>query len=203
MNGALLSVQIQAALAPWNGKQFQPFCSALGNGICTAIIGKLKFETQDLGLVAGAGKGTGLGIKGLNPAQISQLMYSKGQDAWSSQQRDGPGVEWLLFCTKVSTAVVAHFATTAIANSIHTPVAVGTGKVTKYSGVTADDMAGEIVSAAPSDWAKARFPELAMAVATGIMTNVLGHTPVDVQVIAGSPAGIPVPGSGKGQGTIT
>lgn len=203
MNGALLSTQIQAALAPWNGTQLQLFSSALGNGICTSLIGKLQFKTQDIGTVPGFGTGNGLGIKGLVPPLMAQIMFAKGQAAWAAKQNNGPGVEWMIFCTKVSTAVATHLATLAITKSTHPAVFAGIGKITEYKGVTADDMSSAIVAAAPGSWAKARFPELALAVATGVMTNVLGHTPVDVQAIAGAPAGIPVPGGGNGNGVVT
>lgn len=203
MNGAQLAQDIESALAPWNGGQLKIFSSALGNGITTALIGKLRFTTTDSGVIPGAGIGNGIGIKGLDDAIMAQLMFAKGQSTWAASQNQGPGTEWMVFCSKISLAVKKHLGTTAILKSTHAPVFTGSGKVLAYSGVTADAMSSAIVAAAPGDWAKARFPELALAVATGVMTNILTHAPTDVQVISGAPAGTPSGGSGTGAGVVT
>lgn len=200
--GPLLAQEFEAAFAPWNGVELQPFCLGLGTGIALSLSGQLQFATADIGAVAGAGSGTCSGISGLVAANISQVCYAKGQSFWASSQRDGPGVEWQGFCDKMAAAFCAHVKKNAELNSIHTPVFAGNGKVQKYYGVTADQMAGLIVLNGPPTWAKERYLELAMAVSTGIITEITGHSPKDAVSIIGAPAGVPAPGGGVGSGTV-
>lgn len=200
--GPALSAAIQAQLAPWNGKQLTAFCQAIGNGIVLATAGKLQFETSDVGGVAGSGVGTGKGVLGLNPKNMSSVIYAKGQEFWAPDQRDGPGVEWQGFCDKVSLAIVTYLAAEADLLSQHSPVFAGAGVVTKYSGLTPDAVAGSIVGQAPAGWAKAKMPELALAVGTGYVTELESHSPASTVTIAGSPAGPPSGGSGSGKGVV-
>lgn len=199
--GPLLSQEIEAALAPWNGVQLKTFSLALGGGIVLALTGKLQFQTMDVGTGAGVGAGMGMGVSGLQNAQMSGLMYDKGQGWWSAHQKDGPGVEWKIFCDKISLAVKNHLAKNAQLISNHGPVALGVGKVQRYFGVTPVEMTAAIVGLAPQ-WAAARFPELADAVATGVMGGILQHSPKDQVQIVGAPAGIPVPAAGAGIGKV-
>lgn len=206
MDGSVLSLAINASLsAGWHGTQLTPFCNALGMGIVTALKGQLTFTTVDVGLVAGAGPaaGIGAGIKGMVPANIQTTMYNAGQASWSAFQRDGPGVQWMTFCMKVSTAVNLHLKTTSILTSTHAPVYLGSGTVQSYSGVTASQVQAAILAAAPPSWAAHRFSELALAVATGLMTEILGHSPTDTVTITGSPSGTPASGAGVGSGIVT
>ena len=180
----------------------KPFTLALGNGIALALSGKLQFKTKDAGVIPGSGVGTGLGITGLDDSKMSSTMFAAGQKAWSPLQNNGPGVEWKIFCDKVSLAVATHLKTNAILQSTHSPVFAGAGKVTAYSGVTGDDIKASIVAQSPAPWQKARMPELAEAVGKGVAEELTGHAPADSVVIAGSPAGTPSGGSGSGSGIV-
>lgn len=203
MNGQQLATELMAGLAPWNGVQLMPFCTAIGVGVVKNLTENLKFTTADVGTVPGFGMGTATGIKGLNNALMAQLMFARGQGFWAPFQNNGPGVEWLLFCQKCSLVVKTHLMANALLSSKHPAVFAGSGKVTVYSGITIEAMSADIVSSGPPAWAKERFPELATAVATGIVTEILQHSPVDSVAIAGAPAGVPVGGAGAGQGTVS
>lgn len=203
LSGSGLASEIQTALAPYNGTQFAPFCNAIGMGIVLATSGILTFTTSDVGTVPGVGVGTGTGIAGLVTSNIQTQMYNKGQSFWSSFQNNGPGVEWSNVCAKIALAVKTHFAANATLTSTHTPVFAGVGTVLSYAGVTIPAMKAAIVAQAPGSWASARFPELAEAVATGVVLELTTHSPTDIVTITGSPIGIPVPGAGSGAGIVT
>ena len=205
--GSALSSAIQAALSPWNGNQLAPFSSAIGNGIVTALSGQLTFTTADTGTTPGAGVGIGTGITGMNISNISSLIQSTGNTAWAPYQNNGPGVEWAGFCTKIANAINTYVKANATLTSTDTPVFLGTGTVLHYAGVSAAAVKSAIVAAAPSRWASTQFPNLANAVATGLMTELLGHSPTDTVTITGSftgptPPG-PIPGAGSGSGIVT
>lgn len=205
LSGPALSGLIQAQLASkgFTGVQLTPFSNALGNGIVNATTGILMFTTADTGTIPGTGSGSGTGVLGLNMANISSLAFTTGQGFWSSFQNNGPGIKWQDLCDAVATAVVAHFTSDATLTSTHAPVFSGTGMVVAYSGVTVPAMKAAIVAAAPGSWAAWRMPELAEAIATGVVTELLSHTPASTVTISGSPAGVPVPGAGSGSGVVT
>lgn len=205
LSGPALSGLIQAQLASkgFTGVQLTPFSNALGNGIVTATTGILMFTTADTGTIPGTGSGSGTGVLGLNMMNISSLAFSTGQGFWSPQQNNGPGIKWQDLCDAVATAVVTHFTADATLTSTHSPVFAGTGLVTAYSGVSIPVMKAAIVAAAPPSWAAWKMPELAEAIATGVVTELLSHTPASTVTISGSPSGIPVPGAGTGSGVVT
>lgn len=203
LSGSVLSNLIKSELQPeFNGTQLDNFCNALGNGIITSVTGFLTFTTSDLGLPLGSGTGIGSGILGLSNSTISADIFSKGQTFWSAYQNDGPGKKWEDICNAVGISVKSHFSSAAILTSVHTPVLNGTGTVITYSGVTISAMKTAIVNAAPSSWSApgARFPELAEAVATGVVTELTGHIPVDIIIIGAGAAG---PTVGTGTGIVT
>jgi hypothetical protein len=160
------------------------------------------FMTADTGTIPGTGSGSGTGVLGLNMSNISSLAFTTGQGFWAAHQNNGPGVKWQDLCDAVATAVVAHFATATL-TSVHSPVFTGVGVVTAYSGVSVPVMKAAIVAAAPGSWAAWRMPELAEAIATGVVTELLSHTPASTVTISGSPTGVPVPGAGTGSGVVT
>lgn len=203
LSGPGLASEIQTALTPYNGTQFAPFCTAIGMGIVLATSGMLTFTTADVGTVPGVGAGVGTGITGLVSANIQTQMYNKGQSFWASLQTGGPGTEWMNICTKIALVVKTHFAMNATLTSAHAPVFLGVGTVLSYAGVTIPAMKAAIVAQAPGAWAAARFPELAEAVATGVVLELTTHSPTDTVTITGSPTGIPVPGAGSGAGIVT
>lgn len=200
INGALLTQEFKTAFASWNGEQFDPFCLALGSGIALSLSGQLQFTTVDIGLTPGAGAGTGTGID-LPPSSISQLTFAKGQAIWAPFQRDGPGLEWKGFCDKMAAAVAAHLKKNAQLMSVDAPVFLGNGQVIKYFGVSIQQMTSLIVLQGPPTWAEARFPELAEAVSTGIITALITDDPKESVSIVGGGA-LPVPGAGVGNGTV-
>lgn len=204
LSGPGLASEIETALQgiTWNGVQLNAFSQAIGLGVVTPVSGLLTFTTTDNGTVPGSGTGTGSGITGLDVTNIADLMFDTGQTFWAPSQNNGPGVQWRLFCDTVSQTIVDHFANNAELTSTHSPVFVGTGDVTAYAGVLPPVMAASIVSFAPPTWAAARFPELAQAVALGVMTEILTHSPADSVTIVGSPSGTPVPGAGTGTGIV-
>lgn len=205
LSGPGLSSELQAALSGigWNGTKLTEFCDAIGNGIVLYTAGTLTFTTSDVGTVPGSGTGSGTGITGMSDASMSSVMFTTGQGFWSSLQNNGPGVEWSKFCDAVSQTVVAHFAANATLTSTHSPVFAGSGTVVSYAGLAVPAMKSSMVAQAPAPWASARFPELAEAVATGVITEIQGHSPADSVVISGSPSGTPAGGSGSGSGVVT
>lgn len=205
LSGSALSGLIQANLSSkgFTGTQLVPFCNALGNGIVDGTTGLLMFTTADTGTIPGTGSGTGTGVLGLSNANISSIAYTTGQGFWSSFQNNGPGIKWQDLCDAVADAVVTHFSSAATLTSTHSPVFAGTGMVTAYSGVSVPVMKGTIVAASPPSWAAHRMPELAEAIATGVVTELLSHSPASTVAISGSPSGTPVPGAGSGSGVVT
>lgn len=205
LSGSGLSNEIESALAGigWDGTSLTDFSSAIGNGIVNATSGILEFTTSDVGLVPGTGTGTGTGVTGMSDSSMSSDIFSTGQDFWSSLQNDGPGEEWQKFSDKISETVVNHFSTNATLTSTHSPVYSGTGTVVSYSGVAISDMTSAIIAQAPAAWTSARFPELAEAVATGVVNSLLNHSPADTVDITGSPSGTSSSGTGSGSGVVT
>ena len=205
LNGAGLASEIQSALTglPWTGTELTVFCNAIGQGIVTNVSGTLLFTTSDTGQIPGSGAGVGVGITGLSPVNIADTIFNIGQGFWAPFQNNGPGDQWRIFCDTVAVPITSHFAANATLTSTHAPVFAGSGTVTAYSGITAAGMTGAITALAPPGWQAARFPELAEAVATGVVTEILGHSPADTVVISGSPSGDPEPGSGSGAGVVT
>jgi hypothetical protein len=204
LSGSGLTSELESALSQYSsGTEFNVFCSALGNGIVNACSGIIMFTTADVGTIPGIGVGAGTGITGLVAANIQSQMYNTGQGFWSPFQNNGPGVEWANICSKVASTVKAHFAANATLTSNHTPVYVGVGTVVSYTGVTISGMKAAIVAASPGSWASYRMPELAEAVATGVVTEILSHSPTDTVTITGTPIGMPSPGTGSGSGVVT
>jgi hypothetical protein len=205
LSGSALSALIQSELSAkgFTGVQLTTFSQALGNGIVNGTSGILTFVTADVGTIPGTGVGTGTGILGLSEASIASLIYSTGQGFWSSFQNNGPGIKWQDLCDAIAKATVTHFSSDALLTSAHTPVFVGVGTVVSYSGVTISGMKSTIEAATPPSWLGWRMPELAEAVSTGIVTELLSHSPASTVVISGVPSGPPVPGSGSGAGVVT
>lgn len=203
LSGAVLSGLIQTNLTAkgFTGTELTNISNAIGNGIITASA-TLTFVTADLGTILGTGIGVGTppGIKGMLSTNISGDIFNTGQGFWSAQQNNGPGIKFQDFCDAVGDAVISHFSIAATLASVHTTVLSGTGTVTVYTGVTIPTMKSAIVAAAPGSWAAAKFPELAEAVATGVVNELTGHTPIDIVIIgAGTPGAVP----GIGTGIVT
>jgi hypothetical protein len=204
--GPDLSQKIEEGLAPWNGVELTPFCEAIGNGLALATIGQLGFATDDVGAQPGAGVGQGTGIVGMDPTSMADVIFQVGQGFWSGSQNNGPGVEWRGFCDKISAVIVSYLAAEADLLSQHTPIFVGNGSVNSYFGLVPQTVAQQIVAQGPPAWAAWRFPELALAVATGYVTEITTHSPGSSVTIGGAFAGPvppgPVPGNGSGVGIV-
>lgn len=209
LSGAALSALIKTELQDigFSGVELDNFSNALGNGIVDGSSGILTFTTADVGNVPGNGVGSGTGVTGMVESSMAGVIFSTGQGFWSSFQNNGPGVKWQDLCDAVSAAVVAHFSAAATLTSTHSPVFDGVGTVTVYAGVTIPVMKAAIEAAAPASWLSHRFPELAEAVATGVVTELTTHSPADVVAISGTFTGStppgPVPGAGSGSGVVT
>lgn len=205
LSGPTLSGLIQANLTGkgFTGVQLTAFSNALGNGIVNATTGILMFTTADVGTIPGSGSGSGTGVLGLNQVNIASLAFTTGQGFWAPDQNNGPGIKWQDLCDAVAAAVVTHFSAEATLTSTHSPVFAGTGLVVAYSGVAVPVMKAAIVAAAPGSWAAWKMPELAEAIATGVVTELLTHSPASSVTISGSPSGVPVPGAGSGSGVVT
>lgn len=206
LDGSLLSSELESAYSSigWNGSELTTFSNALGNGIIQAISGALQFTTQDTGQTPGNGVGVGTGVTGMDDTNMSGIIFNTGQNFWSSEQNNGPGTDWQVFCDQTAQIVVNHFSTNAQLDSTHNPVFDGTGTVDSYSGIDITTVKNSITSQVPSSWNSARFPELAEAVATGVVNEILGHSPVDTVTITGTASSTPTsPGTGTGSGVVT
>jgi hypothetical protein len=189
--GALIDANLSSAGAIGANKTV--FSNALGNGIVNHILGK-GFVTADTGTTPGSGNGIGVGIVGLTSANMVTtaigVMSSTGTNAIPMMQA-------------IMDAVVTHLATATL-TSTHSPVVIGTGAITVGTiTVTTPGMDGTISAALTGAGATgSNAPNLSLAIATGIVTEILAAGTGSV-VITGPPPGTPVPGSGAGIGTIS
>lgn len=176
-----------------NGENLTKFCNAVGLGIVQSISGK-AFTTSDFGTVPGFAMGTGTGITGLT----SSLMQSAAIAAMSST-----GVNAAKLMQSIMDATVQHLSTAAALNSVHTFVWDGTGTIDIGSiAVTIPNMASNIDAAlAAEDATGYKRADLALAIATGIVSNILAAGSGTVTIVGfGTDGG---PAAGSGTGTIT
>lgn len=176
------------------GSNRKKFCIAVATGIVMSIVGK-PFATQDIGAVAGAGQGNGMGIKGLQYDAMTSL-------ALQTMPTRGENAKKLM--DAIMEATKEHLEAKATLKSVHAPVFVGTGKVVAGSIlVLIPEMAKNIDDQLMAGGAEGtnRMP-LSLAVSTGVCTEIIKNGTGQV-IIIGSPAGIPAPGGGVGVGVIT
>ena len=169
------------------------FSNAVAAGIVMSIIGK-SFATLDVGSVAGSGSGSGVGLVGMNPTNMTGIAIGVMPTT---------GVNANPLMTAIMNAVVTHL-TTATLTSTHAPVFAGTGTVVTGSiPVSIPEMAGNIDSQLGlAGAAGSNRTILSTAIATGIVTEILASATGTV-TITGSPSGPPSGGSGSGSGVIT
>jgi hypothetical protein len=175
-----------------NGKNRSKFSNALATGIVNGIVGK-SFQTLDVGLVPGAGTGTGTGLTGLDADGMKQ-------QALAAMKSRGANADKTMGFIMDST--VQHLAEATL-TSVDTPVFAGTGTIVLGSiTVTVADMTQSIVSALKDSGANGRNVQpFANAVATGIAFGMM--TATGTLVIAGAGSPTPSPGTGSGTGEIS
>lgn len=190
--GSMIDANLTSAGA--NGYNKIPFSTAVAQGIVMSIVGK-SFATTDVGTVPGSGTGNGTGIVGLSSSNMVNtalgVMTSTGVNAQPLMQA-------------IMTAVVSHLSSSATLSSSHTPVYLGTGTVNIGSiAVVTSEMASNIQSRLANAGAVGvNMPNLSLAIATGIVTEILAAGTGTV-TITGSPSGTPSPGAGSGTGVIS
>ena len=180
-----------------NGSNLQVFCTAVAAGIVESIVGK-TFTTTDVGLIVGIGVGVGLGITSLSPDSMVStalsLMHSQGSNAPKMM-------------ASIMTAVVTHLASATLSTA-DSSVFQGNGTIVIGSiSVLASEMGGNIDTQLKNVGANgSNTTELAIAIGTGICTNILssgtGITTITGTFTGPTPPG-PIPGVGVGVGTIS
>jgi hypothetical protein len=190
--GTLIQDHLKAAGA--KGSNMSKFCSAIGNGIVLATVGK-SFMTIDTGTVPGVGSGTGVGIVGLSSDSMTNRalakMKTKGKNAKKTMDA-------------IMSATLEHYGS-ALLQSTHTPVFAGIGNIQVGSiGLVLQEMTDSIDQSLQQAGAKGKNRKnFCIAVATGIVEEVIEFGTGTV-VIVGSPASpTPVPGVGTGAGVIS
>ena len=175
------------------GSKLTVFCDAVAAGIVQSIVGK-SFTTSDYGTVPGAATGVGTGITGLSSSAMKSAalgyMSSTGSKASPLMQ-------------SIMDATVQHLSTAASLNSIHGFVWDGSGTIVIGSiGVSISNMGNNIDAALAGQGAMgSKRLELSMAIATGVVSNILSSGSGTVTISGfGTDGG---PAAGSGTGTIT
>lgn len=189
--GSLIDSNLTSAGAVGSNRTI--FCNALGNGIVNHIVGS-SFTTTDTGTTPGSGTGTGTGIVGLT----SSNMVSVAIATMSST-----GVNANPLMQAIMDAVVTHLNDASL-SSTHAPVVIGAGIVDIGSiSVTSGGMKSTILTEFSSVGATgSNADNLAEAIATGIVTEILAAGTGNVTIV-GSPPPTPVAGVGTGIGVIS
>lgn len=176
------------------GVNMVPFVKAVSAGIVLSIVGK-PFTTKDIGTIPGVGKGTGVGITGIDANKMVETAL-KDMGTYGTNAR--PMMKAIMDGTK-------QHLTLATLSSAHPLVFVGTGKVDAGSIlVITDEMTINIdtqlllVKANGSNRKR-----LAHAIAKGICDEIKSKGTGTV-IIVGSPTSpFPAPGVGVGAGVIS
>ena len=192
--GMLIDKYLQQADA--NGDNRTIFSMKVAEGIVMSIRNK-PFATIDVGLVPGAGTGTGVGIVGLSEDHMTEtalaLFPSQGKNA-------RPLVMAIMKATK------EHLMAKALLTSNHAPVYTGVGTVQVGSiGVSKDEMSENIdeklKSADANGENRKKFCD---AIAAGVALELIGFGTGVVAITPTPPTPpTPVPGAGSGTGVIT
>jgi hypothetical protein len=177
-----------------NGSNRTIFSNAIAAGIVMSISGK-SFATLDAGSVPGFGAGSGVGLTGLNPTNMTSTSISIMPSV---------GVNANNFLMAIMNAVVTHLSSSATLTSTHTPVFAGVGTIVIGSiPVSITEMKNNIDSQLSLAGAVgSNRTVLSNVIATGIVTEILNSATGTV-VIVGSPSGTPSGGSGAGVGVIS
>lgn len=198
LDGSRWSGTLFAALQAkgFMGSRLQDFTDAVGKGSVTHVVGK-SFTTLDVGTVPGNGVGTGVGIIGFAPSQISSLIFSfcQGAGFTGSRLRD--------VCDAVGQAASVEMALASL-SSIDAPVFLGVGNIVPGSiGVDGGGWGSSIQSVGSGEnFIGSKWPDFAQALGKGQALPVQS-TGTGILAITGSPSGVPVPGTGNGSGTIS
>lgn len=187
--GGLIKSNLQGSGA--SGSNLTIFSNALGNGIVNAITGK-SFTTNDVG-TGSLGTGTGTGVTGLSSSTMASLALA----AMTSQGSNASAM-----MNAIMMAVVSHLSSAASLSSVDPAVGTGTGTIVVGSiAVTIPNMTSTIHSALTGSGANgANVPNLSLAIATGIVSNILSSGTGTLVISGGMPGGS---SAGSGTGTIT
>jgi hypothetical protein len=185
----------QLVLAGAIGTNKLKFCKAVSTGLINSLKGK-SFTTLDTGTVPGVGQGTGTGLIGLMPDQMTQIGIAAAPGM--------TGDNALPLMTAIMTASQQYLAMAAALASNDTPVFLGTGTIVIGSiMVTMDEVNNNLQSAFKDQKANGdNMPALCKAIATGFTFGILTMATGEL-VIVGTPTGTPAPGGGPGMGTIS
>lgn len=199
MVGSSMSAALNAALTGKGmvGSELTKFCTVVGNGCVTAVVGK-AFVTTDAGTTPNAGTGTGVGISGVVKAVIVAEMQVQALAEGYEQVTP----EFTDVADAIATALISELAKASL-SSTHAPVYLGVGTINPGS-----------ITVSASTWASAmeaagvgqgligsRWPNFCRVVAKGCVKGMLSGT--GTVTIIGTPPGSPVPGVGVGSGTIS
>lgn len=176
------------------GANLQKFCAAVGAGIVQSIVGK-AFTTTDVGLVIGAGAGTGVGVIGLSNSQMISV-------ALSQMATKGRNAEKLM--SAIMNATVTHLGSATL-TTVNAPVFVGAGTVVVGSiAVVESQMALNIDTQLQGVGAKGKNrTHLANAIAAGVARQIIAAGTGTVTIVGSVIVPPPVAGAGVGTGTIS
>lgn len=183
--GGLIDANLATAGAI--GSKRTVFANAVADGIVLSIVGK-TFVTSDVGSGLG-GTGTGTGIIGLIPANMTSL-------ALATMTSQGTNAAPLM--NAIMMATTQHLSTAASLASVDPFVAVGVGTITVGSiAVVQVEMTANILAQLTTAGAiGTNLANLCLAISTGITTNIIS-TGTGTLVITGIP-GLPSAGAGTG-----
>lgn len=195
----MLSIPVLAGLIDANlaadgavGPKRTTFSNALATGVVTYFTGK-NFTTSDTGDGTG-GTGTGIGIQALNDGNMTSI-------ALGVMTSQGPKAS--TFMAAIMAAIKTHLESATQLDTTNPDVGVGTGTVNVGSfTINVSGLQAAIDSALQADGANGpRRSNLALAIATGVVTDVLATGTGTVTISGGSV--IPPGTSGTGFGTIS
>jgi len=176
------------------GNNLQKFCDAVATGIVNSVVGS-TFTSNDSGLISNTGTGTGIGITGLSSSSMVSI-------ALSVMTSEGSNATNLM--NAIMDATVQHLSTAANLSSTDPTIYSGNGIINIGSiGVLLTTMSSNINSELLFSGANgSNRSNLALAIATGIVTNILSSGTGNL-TITGSASPPMSPGTGTGTGTIS
>lgn len=178
------------------GTHLQKFTDAVGLGSVAHVAGK-PFATADVGSVAGAGVGTGVGIVGIVEADLSNLIFTK------CVSRFGQAGSHLKICCDALAASCKTEMALATLTSSHAPVFLGAGTVVVGSvGVVPLGWGADIAAAGTlQSFIGVQWPNFSAAIGEGQAEHVIANGTGTVAIVGSG--GIPSGGAGAGAGVIS
>lgn len=184
-----LTAAFQAA--GFQGQNLSDFSDAVGMG-SVEYLETVTYETADVGLVAGSGAGTGVGLTGIPPSVVALSIFDAGVE------RFGQAGESLLDLADIIASVLVEELDQVMLSSTHSPVHAGVGTIVigSFSAVGADWGLG-IEEQAPSFQGQ-HWGDFAESIGIGCTEGIQLAT----GTVAISGAGTGFPGAGTGAGTL-